>query len=706
MHWTKIAVLLLVGIFPGRAWTVDCTPADITLSTQSEVDNFQTNHGPCDRVTGLLTIDGAEIENVNGLSALTSVGDGLRFLIATSLNNVDGLSSLSSISGYLFFTDSDSLTQIDGLSNLVTVGGEVYFQFNNALTNLNGLSALTSAGALTLEFNTALQNVNGLSFLTDVELDVRLESNTALENVQGLSALTSVGGSLTVRDINGLTDLEGLHNISSLGGDLLIRYNPGLIGIDMTSLVSVAGDISIQNNDSLAHLDGLSGLISVGNNVLVAENPELAQCIGLTRLLDDIDDGDPGPGPGSGGIPDVGNQAFLNDNQAGCNSISEIMTIFRDGFESTTTNTITRINASPLGLHTFIAIGSDGYPIISFGDQTAGSLRLIKCDGIKCDGSNTTIATVDVQDQWVGQDSSIAIGEDGFPIIAHTGNVAEWGPLLIAKCNDLACSGEEVSNSVADQPDFHVGYGTSIAIGSDGFPVISHSTELEGVASLRVTKCNDPACTGDNETSTTLQVGIGGATSMAIGNDGFPIIGNYNRNLHQLIVAKCNDPACAGAGETITVVTEDILGDNLSLALGTDDYPVIAYQGNLGPALKVVKCNDLPCTDDDRVISVVDNLGEDPGSYPSIAIGANGNPIIAYWDRVGALGQVVVASCNDPACTDNDETITVVDGPSLVGQGISLAIGSDGLPIISYLDVGTDPDSIKVLHCGSANCIP
>jgi len=243
------------------------------------------------------------------------------------------------------------------------------------------------------------QNSVAQSSLTDVELSVNLESNTALQNVQGLSALTSVGGSLSIRDINGLTDLEGLHNIPGLGGDLLIRYNQGLTSIDLTSLVHVDGNVSIQNNDSLEHLDGLSALIGVGNNVLVTENPELGQCIGLTRLLDTVDDGDPGPGPGPDGIPDVGNQATLNDNLPGCNSISEIMTLFSDGFESPTDNTITRINASPVGLHTFIAIGSDGLPIISFSDKSADSLRLIKCDGIRCDGPNTTIATVDVQEQ-------------------------------------------------------------------------------------------------------------------------------------------------------------------------------------------------------------------------------------------------------------------------------------------------------------------
>jgi hypothetical protein len=385
MKRDRLAILVLAGILPLHALAVDCTPADITLSSQLDVNDFQTTHGPCDRVNGLLTIDGADITNIDSLSALTSAGDGIRFLFASSLANVDGLSSLDAIDGSLFFTDSESLTQVDGLANLVTVGGSVYFQFNDALTNLNGLSALDSAGSLRLDFNTALQNIDGLSSLTQVELDVHLESNTALQNLQGLSGLTSIGRNLTVRDINGLVDLEGLDGIPNLGGDLQIRYNLGLLSVDLTSLVSVGGDVLIQGNEALSHLEGLSGLISVGNDIVVSENSELDQCAGLTRLLDSVDDGDPGPGPGPGGIPDVGNEAFFNDNLVGCNSVSEVLTIFKDSFESPT-NTITRINTSPSGLHTFLAIGSDGFPIISFSDQATGFLKLIKCDGVKCDG--------------------------------------------------------------------------------------------------------------------------------------------------------------------------------------------------------------------------------------------------------------------------------------------------------------------------------
>jgi len=272
--------LVFTALFSSPLLAVDCTPDAIDLSTQSDVDDFQADHGPCDRVVGLLTIDGATIENVDGLSALTTAGDSIRFLWATALTNVDGLSSLTSVDGYLFFTDSDSLTNVDGLSSLTSVAGEVYFAWNVALTDLDGLSALSSAGDLILEGNTVLANVDGLSNLVSVDGDINFWSNFALTNVDGLSNLTSVG--------------EGLF----------------LFG-----------------NFVLTNVDGLSALISVGTDVDIQFNPVLEMCSGLTALLDQVDDGAPGPGPGGAGIPDVGGNVVMGDNLPGCNSIEEIIPI-------------------------------------------------------------------------------------------------------------------------------------------------------------------------------------------------------------------------------------------------------------------------------------------------------------------------------------------------------------------------------------------
>jgi hypothetical protein len=660
MRCMRIAVLLLTGILPVQSWAVDCTPANIELSSQADVDNFQANHGPCDHVVGSLGgFDVDDIGNLNGLSAITSIGGG------------------------------------------------VNFAFNSALIDLNGLSALTSAGSLTLEFNTALQNVDGLSSLTDVEFDLRLESNTVLANVQGLSALTSVGGSLTVKDIQGLADLEGLHGIPSLGGDLLIQYNHALLSVDLTSLVSIGGDISIQNNDALTHLDGLSGLIGVGNDLLVAENPELDQCAGLTRLLDDVDDGDPGPGPGLDGIPDVGNQAIFNDNLAGCNSISEIMTIFKDGFESPPKNIITELNdpGSEIGEQNSIAIGTDGLPVISYHDRTTGSLKVAKCNDVACAGQDETISTVDDPENKVGWYNSMAIGTDNYPIISYHDETA--GLLKVAKCDDPACAGGNETITTIDGLVYDVGDYSSIAIGTDTFPVISYYDRSFG--NLKVAKCNDTACAGGDETITTvdgLSANLGQWSSLAIGTDGFPVIA-YNdfSPAETLKVVKCNDPACSGDDETITTVDglAGSVGHFNSLAIGTDGFPVISYHDfSSAQALKVTKCNDAACTGDSETTSVVDDPENSVGAWTSLAIDSDGFPVISYFDSTA--GALKVAKCNDTACAGGDETITTVDNLETTGLLSSIIIGSDGLPVISYQNNTTK--TLKILHCGSDDCRP
>jgi hypothetical protein len=701
MHRTTIAVLLLAGILSGQAWAVDCLPADIDLSTQSDVDNFQANHGPCDRVTGLLTVDGTDIENVDGLSALTSVGNGLRFLFATSLTNVDGLSSLSSISGNLFFTDSDSLTQVDGLSNLVTVGGSVYFQFNDVLTNLNGLSSLTSAGSLILDFNTALQNIDGLSSLTDVELDVRLESNTGLANVQGLSALTSVGGSLTVIGINGLADLEGLDGIPSLGGDLLIRYNPNLVSVDLTSLVSVDGNVAIHNNDSLAHLDGLSGLISVGIDLLVSENPELDQCAGLIKLLDDVDDGDPGPGPGPSGIPDVGNQAIFSDNLAGCNSISEIMTLFRDGFESppnTFTTVDTGLGTGGTGAYCSIGIGGNGFPVISYLDNTNTTLKVAACGDVDCSKPGITISTVDGKTQMSGFGSSVANGADGLPVIGYLEQQIIPVGLKVAKCDDPACSGGNETVTMVVNPT--VISEMDLAVGHDTFPVIAFGLAGE----LKVAKCNDSACQGMDESIVTIDdLGNQGALrlSLAIGSDHFPVISYYDAAAQALKVAKCNDQACAGNDEAIVTIDDpdSEVSWGTSIAMGSDGFPVISYGSYTTNELKVAKCGDIDCSSLNVTVSTVDNEGSQLALQTSIAIGRDGFPVISYQDSEDGL--LKVAKCNDLACSGGDELVHTLD---IGARHTSIAIGSDGLPVISYCNSISNDFALKVVHCGTSSC--
>jgi hypothetical protein len=75
------------------------------------------------------------------------------------------------------------------------------------------------------------------------------------------------------------------------------------------------------------------------------------------------------------------------------------------------------------------------------------------------------------------------------PVISHQDDTAN--ALRVTKCGNAACTAGNVSTNV-DDPANAVGYDTSIAIGADGLPVISHRDQT--ATALRVTKCGTQSC--------------------------------------------------------------------------------------------------------------------------------------------------------------------------------------------------------------------
>jgi len=647
--------LLVTTLYSAPLLAVDCSPADITLSLQADVDDFQANHGPCDRIAGGLTIDGAEIGNVDGLSGLVSMGN-LRFLFTTELDDLSGLSALASIDGALFFTDSKALTSLEGLGNLTSLGGVLRFSFMESLTNLDGLSSLSSVGSVLLEFNTALTNVDGLSLIQSVDGPIILESNTVLLNLHGFSSLTDVGGAFILVDQQKLTNIEGL-----------------------------------------------ASLISVGGNFRMEFNNLLALCKSLSPLLDNKDHAVPGPGPGPGGVPDVGGDVTVGGNLPGCSSVVEIIDlIFTDGFDLPQ-NTITVVDdaENEVGEYNSIAIGTDGYPVISYVDRTAWTLKVVKCHDLACAGGNETVTVVD-DPPGSASFTSIAVGPDGFPAVAYQSS----GSLIVVKCNDEACAGGGEIFTTVDSSNVGFGY-VSMVHGADGFPVMSYFDD--DAKQLRVAKCNDPACAGEDEMITIVDSAAfsGYYTSIAIGDDDFPVV-SYGNLSGDLKVAKCNDIACAGGDEMVSVVDApegENVGQYTSIAVGGDGFPVISYYHQTAQALRVAKCNDTACAGGDELISVVDSSNQLAGIYTSIAIAGDDLPVISYYAQTFFTdGFLKIAKCNDSACAGGDEIIRVVDDPphGVVGSYTSIAIGSDGLPVVSYRD--HTATTLKVLKCGTAGC--
>src|SRR5690606_20292603 len=140
-----------------------CPTGDVELYSQADVNNFATNYPNCTEVSGILTIQGANITDLTPLSNLTSVGGYFIIGSTSDLNNLDGFSNLTSVGRFLRIESNPNMTNLDGLSNLTSVGGYSYISSNSSLTDLDGLSNLTSVGAyLVIYSNYSLTDISGL----------------------------------------------------------------------------------------------------------------------------------------------------------------------------------------------------------------------------------------------------------------------------------------------------------------------------------------------------------------------------------------------------------------------------------------------------------------------------------------------------------------------------------------------------------------
>jgi hypothetical protein len=351
-----------------------------------------------------------------------------------------------------------------------------------------------------------------------------------------------------------------------------------------------------------------------------------------------------------------------------------------------------------VGVSPSIAIGTDRSPVISF--RAGANLVVAKCQSDVCT-DDPTLTSVDASAAGIG--TSIAVAADGLPVVSYFGA----GALKVAKCANPACTGSSTVTTV-DDPANSVGQYSSIAIAGDGRPVISY---WDGTAAtLKVAKCANAACTGVATISTVDDPAnsVGEYTSLAIGDDGFPVISYRDSTAGTLKVAKCANAACTGTA-TITTVDDPVnsVGEYTSLAVGGDGRPVISYFDRTADAVKVAKCANAACTGTATITTVRDDpnafAGFNYGPYTSIAIGANGLPVVAYGftgDKGVFSWGIEFAPCANAACTGlatisilfNDTTITALD----------MAIGADGLPIINYVDQFTSV--IKVVKCGTRSC--
>jgi hypothetical protein len=184
--------------------------------------------------------------------------------------------------------------------------------------------------------------------------------------------------------------------------------------------------------------------------------------------------------------------------------------------------------------------------------------------------------------------------------------------------------------------------------------------------------------------------------AIAVGSDGFVrfVTGDSSSegSGDAITFVRCLDENCSTLN-TKTVTTGNST-DDYSMALGPDGYARIAYSVFGGPnvtsphesALGFIQCSDADCSSFTNTI--VDQASDN--GVASIAVGDDGTSYIVYdWgdDRYGPQG-VGMATCNGGSCsTSQIAEISIYD--AITG---AIAIGSDGNPVVAYVDDTYDTD--------------
>jgi hypothetical protein len=368
----------------------------------------------------------------------------------------------------------------------------------------------------------------------------------------------------------------------------------------------------------------------------------------------------------------------------------------RGGYSTTTLDNGLVSGTRSVGETSSMAIGSDGFPVIAYWDINAKRLLFAKCNDVVCGSYSTSSLDTDVGQPLYEGDISLNIGRDGNPWIGyHQSALGDW---RIAKCNNLACTSPTIIAALEFAGD---GHGVSMAIGSDGYPIAIHQNNVTDAPYF--SHCNDASCGTVTTTRIDGTVEIT-ALRISIGSDGLPVaVYINNKDTGDLRVAKCNNFSCSSMS-TSTVLASGGSGFYWdSMTIGDDGFPIMLTYKPSTTQLLAVHCRNISCTS--TTTSVID-IGNN-GYAPAITIGTDGFPMISYDGKIGSTYHTRYAKCGDVACTASLISTTTLDVKGNVAYcclTAAIALGTNGYPLISYF--GSTTNSLMFVSCNNEYCSP
>ncbi|MEI8230560.1 MAG: DUF4215 domain-containing protein [Candidatus Peregrinibacteria bacterium] len=297
-------------------------------------------------------------------------------------------------------------------------------------------------------------------------------------------------------------------------------------------------------------------------------------------------------------------------------------------------------------------------------DATDVNLFITQCDDTDCATSHTIGFPNDTQGVVPTGPASLAIDPSGNPVfsfrgIAYDHNSYQTNPgLFITRCSgDCATRMETTHLSWATtNPETK----TILRIGEDGLPVILEYDPSSD--NVRITKCKDTACALYTTSFLSAGMTLNALYSMAIGQNGVPIVAAYAPHT----ICGLSSPWCNGPDSTIAAFV----------------------------------CSDAVCTTWNLAMEIPVGAITNPTEF-SLLINQAGLPVIFYTTTEADQETLKAASCQTPTCSSITTTTLPVSPYHAKVQW-----NAQGFPsIVSYTEPLADVTQTAIYtRCADAQC--
>ncbi len=312
-------------------------PGQMNFYEQKRVDSFPFDYPGCKIIAGPVGINGATVNNLDGLIGLESIGGNL-WIHDTNLKNLHGLDSLKLVGGHFTFDKNPKLESFEGLGNLHRIGfglgisgnsqpkiknfqgfeklervdGYIQISYGN-FESLHGLENLRFVGQNLQVSGTQIQDLTGLEKLDSVGIHLALGSMKRLKSLSGVKNLRytspNISGCDSLKNLKGLEALESGYAIYLYENQQLESLD-GLENFKEFSFPTYPwGSLHLTDNPKLNDLSALDHPLKI-NNLFLKNNPELAIC-NVQSICEHL--------------TAPGDSTFILGNFPGCNSAGEIL---------------------------------------------------------------------------------------------------------------------------------------------------------------------------------------------------------------------------------------------------------------------------------------------------------------------------------------------------------------------------------------------